>query len=52
VKPATRLLPWVYILSIAVLIDYNHNRNKGGVERIIMQSRVLSNAYNINAQVI
>jgi hypothetical protein len=51
VKLATRLLLWVYILSIAILKDYNHDRNKDDVERVLMHSRVSSNSYNIDAQV-
>jgi hypothetical protein len=45
VEPATRLLPLVYILSIAVLTDHYYNRNNDDVERVVMQFRVSLNSY-------
>jgi hypothetical protein len=51
VEHATRLLPLVYILCIAILMDYHHDRVKGDMERVVMHSRVSLNSYNINAQV-
>jgi hypothetical protein len=50
-EPTTRLLSRVYMLSIVVLMDYHHNRNKDDVERVVMHSRVTLNSYNVNAQV-
>jgi hypothetical protein len=50
VEPATQLLSEVYTLSIALLMDYHHDRIKGAIERIVMHSRVSINAYNITAQ--
>jgi hypothetical protein len=39
------------MLSIVVLTDYLHDRNKDDVERVVMHPRVSLNSYNINAQV-
>jgi hypothetical protein len=50
VEPATRLLPWFYQLSIALVTNFHHDKIKGDMERIIMHSRVSLNSYNINAQ--
>jgi hypothetical protein len=33
-------------------MDYHHDRIKGATKRVVMHSRVSSNSYNINAQVI
>jgi hypothetical protein len=49
--PTTRLLPPFYSLSRTVLTDHYYNRNKVDVEGVVMQTRVSSNSYNINAQV-
>jgi hypothetical protein len=40
------------MLSIAVLMEYHHNRNKDDVETVGMHSMVSSNSYNINALVL
>jgi hypothetical protein len=42
----------LYTKYIAVLMDYYDNRSKGDVERVVIDSSVSSNSYNINAQVI
>jgi hypothetical protein len=51
VEPATRLLSEFYLLSIALLTDYNHDMVKGATKRVVIHSRVSSNSYSINAQV-
>jgi hypothetical protein len=51
VEPATQLLPCFYKLSIAVLMDFHHDNIKDDMERVVMQSRVSLNSYNVNAQV-
>jgi hypothetical protein len=32
-------------------MDYHHDRIKGATKRVVMDSRVSPNSYNINAQV-
>jgi hypothetical protein len=52
VGSTTCLLLSTYLLSIVVLTDHYYNRNKDDVERVVIHSRVSSNSYNVNAQVI
>jgi hypothetical protein len=40
------------LLSIAILMDFHHDRIKDNLEKVVMHSRVSINSYNINAQVI
>jgi hypothetical protein len=47
VEPATQLLALVYILSIASLMNYHHDRHKNNVERVVTHSRVSLNSYNV-----
>jgi hypothetical protein len=49
-EPATWLLPEFYPLSIALLMDYQHDRIKGPIKRVVMHSMVSINSYNVNAQ--
>jgi hypothetical protein len=44
-----RLLPEFYPLSISLLMEFHHDRIKGATKRVVMQSRVSINAYNVNA---
>jgi hypothetical protein len=48
---ATRLLPWFYQLSIALLTDFHHDRINGDIEHVVMNFRVLINSCNLNAQI-
>jgi hypothetical protein len=38
------------LLSIAILMDFHHDRIEDTLERVIIYSRVSINSYNINAQ--
>jgi hypothetical protein len=51
VEPITKPLPWSYVLSKAILVDFHHDGIKGNMKRVVMHTRVSLNSYNVNALV-
>jgi hypothetical protein len=50
VEHATQLLPKFYLLGIAILMDFHHDRIKVIYKRVVMHSRVSFNS-SINAHI-